>query len=205
MKLREVIRRGLSVVKDVLRHRLGLLTGKSTDVGKERDSSPEPPLDQDIKPDRGLPVARYDSRERAVERVSWGSRTLASRAKRSKEDVVRQFGKDPKWVAINDALWSWMGRLPEQTITPIEVDAIAQETGRETEEVLALLSLISRPAAHLLKMEYVGPRGEVPYAEVTRHVRAWWKDKTLSDEDWENWAGQVVVRWSLVDSEESLQ
>jgi hypothetical protein len=205
MKLLEVIRRGLSAAKTFLRHRQRLLTGKSTDVGEEMDSLPEPPLDQDIKPARGLPVARYDSRERGAERVRSDSGAFASRAKRAQEDVVRQFGKDPKWVAINDALWSWMERIPEHAITPIEVDAIAEETGRDTEEVLALLSLISRPAAHLLKMEYVGPRGEVPYAEVTRHVRAWWKDKTLSDEDWEEWADQVVVRWSLVDSQESLQ
>ena len=108
-------------------------------------------------------------------------------------------------MAVNEAIWSALGALKEHSISLTEVDEIAEVASAEPNEVLAVLALLSRPASGLLKMEYfgtgAGDEAEVSREEVGKHLRAWWKAKTMPDDAWRSWAGNIVVKWSPVNSE----
>jgi hypothetical protein len=120
--------------------------------------------------------------------------------KRSASYVAQQFGNDSKWKAINSALWSAVSARPDHALTITEVDSIAKIASTEPSDVLAVLALLSRPNAALLEMEYLGDGGTSPISkdEVISQLRSWWKNKTLSDEDWRSWASRVVVKWRPV-------
>ena len=64
--------------------------------------------------------------------------------------------------------------------------------------MLAVLALLSRPELGLLEMQYLANDGVgiIAKDEVTKHLRAWWKEKTLDDDTWRAWAGQVIVKWA---------
>jgi hypothetical protein len=48
-----------------------------------------------------------------------------------------------------------------------------------------------------IKMQFRSEFGqsEVPPSEFTRMLRAWWKEKTISEKDWKEWASKIQVRW----------
>src|SRR5204863_1084996 len=123
----------------------------------------------------------------------------AGLVKRSETYVAQQFGSDVKWVAINSAAWSAIAAHKDHALTLTGVDAVAKIASAEPNDVLAVLALLSRPETGLLKMEYLGNRGDnasqVSKEEVVNRLRAWWKDKTLSDDEWHSWAGNIVVKW----------
>jgi hypothetical protein len=46
-------------------------------------------------------------------------------------------------------------------------------------------------------MEYRGEdENDITRAEVTQKLKSWWKDKSISEEEWQSWASKVTVTWS---------
>jgi hypothetical protein len=117
--------------------------------------------------------------------------------------VSEQFGRDRKWTAINSAVWSAIRDRIDEELTLADVDQVAKASSAESNEVLAVLALLSRPASGLLKMEYVvnGESGKASLSghKITKNLRGWWKDKTINDDEWRSWAGKVIVKWSPSD------
>jgi hypothetical protein len=128
---------------------------------------------------------------------------IAAFANRARIFVSQQFGRDRKWTAINSAVWSAIGDRMDEELTLADVDQVAKTCSAESNEVLAILALLSRPASKLLKMEYVmngeSRKASLSKEEITKHLRGWWKDKTLNDNEWRSWAGKVIVKWSPAD------
>jgi hypothetical protein len=40
------------------------------------------------------------------------------------------------------------------------------------------------------------PNPEVPITEVMAKLQAWWKDHSMSDEEWKSWASNTIVQWT---------
>ena len=120
---------------------------------------------------------------------------------RSTSYLTRHLGTDEKWARINRTVWDVLETNSDHTLRLSEIDSVAAETSSDHDEVLAVLALLSRPSSGLLKMEYLatdsdGPK-EVPASEAVARLRAWWKDKSVTEEEWKRWAGATVVRWSV--------
>ena len=124
--------------------------------------------------------------------------TVDALVTRSTAYVSQQFGPDPKWNAINLAVWAAIRSRVRQAIWLADVNDVAASAFAEPSEVLAVLALLSRPELGLLDMKYFANDGVgiIAKDEVTKHLRAWWKEKTLDDEAWRAWAGQVIVKWA---------
>jgi hypothetical protein len=128
-------------------------------------------------------------------------------ADRGRKYVAAQFGESAKWIAINSAIWSAVREHEGFEIKLSDVDGVASVAGSEANDVLAVLALFSRPSSGLLKMEYVsaGPDGNTswPNEEVVKQLRGWWRERTISDHAWREWAENVVVKWSPTTIEEA--
>jgi hypothetical protein len=127
---------------------------------------------------------------------------------RSTSYLTGHLGTDEKWARINRTVWDVLETNSDHTLRLSEVDSVAAETSSDPDEVLAVLALLSRPSSGLLKMEYLamdsdGPK-ELSGSEAVARLRAWWKDKSITEEEWTRWASATVVRWS-VSAREDLQ
>jgi hypothetical protein len=120
---------------------------------------------------------------------------------RSRDYLTGHFGADEKWGRINQTVWDLLETNSDHTLRLSEVRSIAAETLSEPDEVLAVLALLSRPSSALLKIEYLATDSdgatEVPASEAVARLRSWWKDRSLTEEEWRRWAGATVVRWSV--------
>jgi type I restriction enzyme R subunit len=129
--------------------------------------------------------------------------------KRAKAYVAQHFGTDAKWNEINSAVWSEITTGKDHTLTLTQLDEIAIAVSVESNDVLAVLGLLSRPSTGFLKMEYMrnssNDGSKVSRAEVSKKLKAWWKDKTLPDDEWRAWAENVVVKWSPISGGEASQ
>jgi hypothetical protein len=132
----------------------------------------------------------------AVDRI----RALGNRAK---SYVSQHFGRSLKWSAINSAVWSAIAERADSGLTLLDVDEIAKTSSTESNEVLSVLALLSCPTSGLLKMEYAEKDGagnaSVTKDEVTRQLRGWWREKTITDDEWRSWAGKIIVKWIPAD------
>jgi type I restriction enzyme R subunit len=118
-----------------------------------------------------------------------------------------QLGKDQKWDAVNEAVWQNIYAKPAEIFLLSDIEPIAEAVSCEPDEVLALLALLSRPSAQFLKMEYLADgeqEVEILPDEVGRKVRAWWKEQSLSDEEWRDWASHTRVQWRPVARKEDI-
>lgn len=131
-----------------------------------------------------------------------GDSAFESLKTKSQSYAAKQFGTEAKWTAANKAIWSTIKQRKDQSVALSDVDAISEAANCNGEEVLALLALLSKPEAHLLKIKYTKQEGrQITPQEVTDKLRAWWKTKTLPDDEWKAWAGSVQVKWSPVEGE----
>jgi hypothetical protein len=128
---------------------------------------------------------------------------IGALADRARSYVLQQFGTDQRWAAINTAVWSSIGERKDFALTLADVDEVATRSSAESDEVLAVLALLSRPSSGFLKMEYVRKDGAedstVSMDEVTKQLRAWWREKTITGDAWRSWAGKIIVKWSPAD------
>jgi hypothetical protein len=126
--------------------------------------------------------------------------------KRSMAYVEHHFGRDVIWIRINAAVWNAITRSNDLALTLTELDAVAKIACAESNDVLALLTLLSRPGKGFLKMEYLESDSlealKVSRDEICKQLKAWWKDKTMTDDQWRSWAGKIVVRWFPAAGEE---
>ena len=129
--------------------------------------------------------------------------TFVDQSMRSRKQIQQHFGTEPKWTAINSAVWKAITAAKDHDLTLSDVDALATELFLESSDVLAVLALLTRQGSGPLKMEYVayadGESSMIAKDEVTKKLRAWWKDKSVSEEEWRSWAEGVAVRWSVKD------
>jgi hypothetical protein len=121
-------------------------------------------------------------------------------AKRATAYISQQLGADLKWSAINSAVWSAIRQRADHAISLTEIDEMAKIASVESDEVLAVLALLSRPASGLLEMRYFTDEHDgaatVSKEEVASHLTSWWKKREIDDDAWRAWAGKVIVRWA---------
>jgi type I restriction enzyme R subunit len=124
---------------------------------------------------------------------------------RSRKYVLHQFGQSPQWVAVNSAIWGILGQRTAAAIGLSDVDDVAKLTGAEPNNILAVLALLSRPSSGLLKMQFLkaGIATSVSPSEVVGQLRSWWRQKTITDEDWREWANHVQVNWVPAEAAEA--
>jgi type III restriction enzyme len=112
--------------------------------------------------------------------------------------IQRNFGDEERLTKVNEEIWRSIDSSPDGAFNLSEINATAGSANCTQAEVLAVLALLSNPAAHLLRMELRTESGlheEISSEEFTQKLRAWWRDRTVSREEWEHWAGGIRVRW----------
>jgi hypothetical protein len=123
-------------------------------------------------------------------------------AKRALHFVARNLGADEKWSAINNQLWDTLNANGNLTLS--DVDNVAKRSSADSNDVLAVLSLLA--GTKFLKMNYksVIDGAPVSYEEMATKLRAWWRDKEIGDDEWHQWARNIRVDWSLATEKDTL-
>jgi hypothetical protein len=118
---------------------------------------------------------------------------------RSRDYLLRNLGENSKWAAINTAIWNTIQKRDEHILSLSDVDEIAATLSIASNDVLAVLALLCRPAFPALKIRYLEhaehQAREVRREELANQLKAWWKRKEMSDGEWLAWAGKVSVCW----------
>lgn len=123
---------------------------------------------------------------------------LQTAMRRASRHVTQQMGPEAKWFRINQAVWQALDGSSDHSILLTDVDRIAQALSVDSDEVLALLSLLSSPASRFIEMGYFDskdPNLRVSRDEVVKHLRAWWREGITSEEEWQEWGSNVLVKW----------
>ena len=80
--------------------------------------------------------------------------SAAKRIRSSEECVVRLLGDDNKWTQLNKEIWSAIDSRSNHSFYVSDISELVVRTGSSEGDVLAVLSVLSRPATELLRMEF---------------------------------------------------
>jgi len=113
--------------------------------------------------------------------------------------IQNQFGFDEKWMQINSALWEHFSSSPGSPLSLSRIRSIAENLNVSIDEALAVISTLTGPNKDFLKQVYyrvdTNSRVEVPDDEIVEMTRKWWREKTLSNDEWQQWASNVFTGW----------
>lgn len=123
--------------------------------------------------------------------------------------IKQQFGVDPKWAKINEAIWEYFVDEHGKRLGLSAINQIAVRLEVSVDNILSVVSLLTGPNQdYLRRVYYRQPEPErtelVPNDEVIRQTRRWYHEKTIEESEWRQWAGEVLVGWEPV-SKETLQ
>jgi len=125
-----------------------------------------------------------------------GDKQFDSLSERSRAYVAKHFGTDSA-ARIASEIGSVMAGRSPAVLTLDDVEHIAADASVDATDVLAVLALLARPTAELLRMEYRSKNDTVTLSieDVTKRLRSWWRNKDTTEEAWRSWAETVSVRW----------
>src|SRR5438105_3578021 len=110
---------------------------------------------------------------------------------RAEAYIAKHFGCADKWVKLNKAIWAVMGAAQDHAFNLSDIDVVTQTASCESDEVLAVLALLSRPSARILTMEFRSERHEgteVTPLDFVCKLTDWWRNKAFSEDEWRTWA-----------------
>lgn len=120
--------------------------------------------------------------------------------------LSRHLGADEKWSRISSSIWTKLESDPEHALRLSDIGPIAREASSDPDEVLAVLAFLSRSSPGFLRMEYVDRDSthvdRISTSDVVARLRAWWRDKSLSEDEWKRWATATIVRWRTASRED---
>src|SRR5262249_22633766 len=126
---------------------------------------------------------------------------------RAETCVAKQFGHQSQLINFSRAIWSRIALDQDRSLHLSDIQAAAEQTSCSTQDALAVLALLSSGSVRLLTMEMKSTspdRTRVSQAEFIEKLSDWWRDKKLSDADWERWASGVEVKWVPADLHQRL-
>jgi type III restriction enzyme len=117
---------------------------------------------------------------------------------RAGDYIASQLGPSPAWRRISDEIWSVITTRSEKAFYLSDIAAVSKIASVEEGEVLPVLSLLSRPSGPFLRMRFQSELSTDPgalSAALFERLTRWWKQKTISDEEWRDWASNIKVDW----------
>jgi len=131
-------------------------------------------------------------------------RELGEVGSRSGIYVASKLGREQKWARINQHIWSTINSQQGRALHLSEIDEIAKFSSSDRDEVMSVLAVLTNPSTGFLRLEYIaannGERTVIPAVDVTKRLAAWWRDKSMSDEEWKAWAGTTIVQFKPLET-----
>lgn len=146
---------------------------------------------------------RVEDQFNAMLKAVTGPEASQAMARDPSSYIDQQFGRDKKWLRVNDAIWQIIRSCPDGVFRLSDIDTVAGSLSCADYDVLAVLALLSRRSHCYLKMEFrTTDAAEVSASDFISHLRSWWRTKSLSDADWSAWASTIAVQWVPVGNKE---
>jgi type III restriction enzyme len=117
---------------------------------------------------------------------------------RAHDYVVRQFGATGNAGNVALAIWDVIGAASDRAFHLSDIDRVAVQASCEAEDILPVLSALSRHSGPFLRMELQSDSDVDPVVsteELFRRLTEWWRRRTISDREWQQWASRVRVKW----------
>jgi Endonuclease domain len=126
---------------------------------------------------------------------------------RAETFVVRQFGRQSNLIEFNRIIWERIISNGEHAVYLADVLAAAADASCGAEEALSVLALLSSRSIGLLEMIMNSTSlngGVISWPVFIQKLSEWWRDRTISDADWERWSSGIEVRWTPATSGERI-
>lgn len=116
--------------------------------------------------------------------------------------VQKQFGKDKKWIQINQTIWDFFRVNKGKRLGLSDIKIMAADKGLSVNDFLSTLGLLAGHKAEFIKLVYYKRNdfGEIEDL-LTNEIMAKVQDYYLKDEVmWQKWAINILVGWEPVEN-----
>jgi len=119
----------------------------------------------------------------------------------AKNLLAKHYSNEEKWNEISDVLIDTSKRASNRSLNLMDLKAIAEKLKVSEKDVLATLGQLSSKQNGLfdlvLSKNTKGTTQRVAVSEFMEKLASWWKEKSISEEDWQSWTKEVNVEWLM--------
>lgn len=134
-----------------------------------------------------------------IDNLTYPHKTISENASKY---ISEQFNGDPKWININNVFWEYLLSTQNHTFYLSDFEKIKDASSCEDNDLLSLLALLSRKSAKFLKMELqskIDKNVKINQSEFILMLTGWWKNKSISEDKWHEWASNTIVCWKPIE------
>ena len=97
---------------------------------------------------------------------------------------------------IADWIWEIVNKREGRYFSAEDIDDLVLKHQCDYEEVMTTLATLGKDDGEM-KLIYVDAESNncISAEEVRQKLKQWWKDKTLSDDEWQAWSSKVQMHW----------
>jgi type III restriction enzyme len=116
-----------------------------------------------------------------------------------KKEINSHFGYNSKLEKLSNSLINSIIDKQCTSLNLSDFKEISEKCECDLEEVFSIVGLLSNPNKRLIKQEfqYSDEKETIKVAEVHSKFRKFWKDKTISEKEWVEWAEKIEVKWNV--------
>jgi type III restriction enzyme len=117
---------------------------------------------------------------------------------RAERCLKQQFGDDPVLVEINETIWRAIQSRQPHALHLSDLVLHEQSASSKRRQTLGVLGLLSNPTVRALTIRFYAQDGrgrEIFQTEITQKLTDWWRDNSISEADWREWASNIRVQW----------
>lgn len=116
------------------------------------------------------------------------------------EFVSRNFGSNRKWSKISETLMEKIETNEKRSVGLSEIIEISKNADVDLDDVLSVVGLLSNPEENIIKAEFHSLNNEpIDAAQVYSKFAEYWRGKSVSKEEWEQWSSKILVKWKVND------
>jgi len=125
------------------------------------------------------------------------SAARVTRSQLREKKLAQTLGGNPQWLRVGKDIFETLDRSPTHSLQLSDLISIGKSRQCSIGDILGIVGILSTQTTGLLHMELRSSVTErpIPAEAFTAKLRAWWRDKTFSEEEWQTWAGGVAVSW----------
>lgn len=145
--------------------------------------------------------------DKMIERFVSGDNSSFLHRNNTEAYIVNQLGNDDKWPILNKKIWDTIDLRSDHVLYISDIPKIAAHADSSESDVLAVVAMLSRPSVNILRMEFHSDQQEgaqITSADFIKILSSWWREKTLSDDEWRSWASNITIKWIPAEREGKL-
>lgn len=115
------------------------------------------------------------------------------------KEISNHFGDNLKLDKLSKSIVNSIIEKQSYSLNLSDFNGISEKCDCEIEEIFSIIGLLSNPDKQIIKQEFQlsDDKETIKVSEVHNKFRKYWKEKSISEKEWLEWAEKIEIKWNV--------